>query len=133
MNIRKGSYLLSDNKELIDLDVVCKMLWGSYWACDRTKEAIKKSIDNSKCFGLYLGGKQIGFTRVVTDEATFAWICDVIVEEEYRGKGLGKWMVDYAVNYGRTKEILQVLSTKDAHGLYEKYGFKQKECLSRKG
>lgn len=132
MDIRKESYLLSDNKDLIDIDAVCKMLWKSYWASDRKKDTIMKSIRYSKCYGLYLNGKQIGFTRVVTDEATFAWICDVIIQEEYRAKGLGKWMVECVVNEENIKDLLQVLATKDAHELYNKYGFKQKECMVKR-
>lgn len=132
MDIRKESYLLSDKKDLIDIDAVCKMLWKSYWAADRKKDTVIKSIANSMCYGLYFNGKQIGFTRVVTDKATFAWICDVIIQEEYRAKGLGKWMVECVVKEESIKDLLQVLATKDAHGLYNKYGFKQKECMVKR-
>lgn len=131
MDIRKENYLLSDNKDLIQIDVVFKMLWKTYWASDRKKEIIIKSIENSKCYGLYFNGKQIGFTRVVTDEATFAWICDVIIQEEYRAKGLGKWMVECVIKEENIRNLLQVLATKDAHELYSKYGFKQKECMAK--
>lgn len=132
MNIRKDEYLLSDNKELIDIDAVYKMLSQSYWALDRTKETIKESIENSLCFGIYLGDKQIAFTRVVTDGATFSWICDVIVASAHRGIGLGKWMVSYVFEYDKIKHTRQLLATKDAHGLYEKFGFAPKECMFKK-
>lgn len=132
MDVKREEYLLSDNKALIDVDAVHNMLSKSYWAGDRTKETIKKSIDNSICFGIYLREKQIGFTRVVTDEATFSWICDVIIDEAYRGKGLGKWMVAYVTENEKIKDTQQLLATKDAHGLYEKVGFKLRECMSKR-
>lgn len=132
VDIRKESYLLSDNKDLIDIDAVCEMLGKSYWACDRNKNTIIKSIENSKCYGLYFNGKQIGFLRVVTDEATFAWICDVIIHEDYRTNGLGKWMVECVVNDESIKELLQVLFTKNACELYNKYGFKKNECMAKR-
>lgn len=132
MNIRRDKYLLSDNKELLDIEAVYKMLSESYWASIRTKKTIEKSIENSLCFGIYIDEKQVGFTRVVTDGATFSWICDVIINQAYRGEGLGKWMMSHVVVHDKIKNTRQLLATKDAHGLYEKYGFLPKECMVRK-
>ncbi len=129
MDIRRNEFLLSDNKELIDIEAAYSMLSKTYWAAGRTKETVEKAIKNSICYGIYLDERQIGFTRIVTDEASFAWICDVIVDEDYRGKGLGKWMVGYAVEDERIKGTLQLLATKDAHDLYKKFGFEYKECM----
>jgi len=132
MNVEKDEYLLSDDKDLIDIDAVYSMLSKSYWASDRAKETVKKSIENSLCFGVYLGGEQIGFTRVVTDEAVFSWVCDVIIRSDYRGKGLGKWMVGCVVEHEKIRNTAQLLATKDAHELYKKFGFQQKECMVKK-
>ncbi|WP_432664553.1 GNAT family N-acetyltransferase [Wukongibacter baidiensis] len=129
METRRGEFLLSNDKELIDIEAVYIMLSKTYWAASRPKEKVEKAIKNSICYGIYLDGRQIGFTRIVTDEASFAWICDVVVDEEYRGKGLGKWMFGYAVEDERIKGTLQLLATKDAHELYKKFGFDYKECM----
>jgi len=116
-------YLLSDDKNKIQLDRVCQMLNATYWAKDRSREIIAKAIENSICFGIYLDEKQVGFARCVTDYATFYWLADVVVDDEHRGKGLGKMLVDIAVKHELLQGCFGILGTKDAHGLYEQYGF----------
>jgi GNAT superfamily N-acetyltransferase len=96
----------------------------SYWAAGRPLEVVRRSIENALCFGLYERGQQIGLARVVTDQATFAWICDVFVLEQYRGRGLGKWLMESVVAHPALQTVnLILLVTEDAHGLYAKYGF----------
>ena len=131
MNRRNGEYLLSDDKSRLDLDVICELLNGTYWAAERSREAIQTSIENSVCFGLFHGDRQVGFARAVTDFATFTWICDVIVAPEHRAKGLGKWLVETMLAHPQLQTTQLVLRTKDAHTLYERFGFERTEYLRR--
>jgi GNAT superfamily N-acetyltransferase len=86
---------------------------------------VRRSLENSLCFGLYERGRQIGFARVVTDRATFAWLCDVFVLEEYRGRGLSKWLINGVMSHHALQGMRRVLlGTRDAHGLYERFGFR---------
>ncbi|MBX3112448.1 MAG: GNAT family N-acetyltransferase [Fimbriimonadaceae bacterium] len=115
---------VSDDRSRIDVDLVSQWLHDSYWAAERPREVIEKSIANSHCFAAFIDGKQVGFTRVVTDHATFAWVCDVIVDPGARGQGVGKALMQAVVEHPDYREIRQVvLATKDAHGLYEQFGF----------
>ena len=116
-------YKITNNKGLISLDRVCELLSKSYWANQRSKEKIKESIKNSICVGVYDKEKMIGFARIVTDYATMYWLCDVIIDEEYRGNGLGKKLIEYITKMEELKGMFGILATRDAHGLYEKYGF----------
>src|SRR5579871_3085002 len=118
-----ADYLISDDPAKIDLTRVCDLLLPTYWASTRTPELIAKSIRNSVPLGLYHRNRQIGFARIVTDQATFAWICDVVIDPDYRGKALGKWLVQIAINHPASQVSLQLLRTKDAHTLYEQNGF----------
>jgi len=133
MNWERGDYVLTDDKTCIDLDAVCALLHATYWAGQRPRELIEKSIQNSLCFGLFHRGRQVGFARAVTDHATFAWICDVIVAPEHRGHGLGKWMLECIIAHPGLQNGTQLLRTRDAHTLYERYGFQRAECLRRGG
>ncbi len=126
-DIHKGEYTISTDKERLDLDVIHKFLSEeSYWAGERTLEQTKTAIENSICFGLYHGDKQIGFARVVSDKATFAYIGDVFVLNEYRGQGLSKWLMEVIVDHPELQGLRRwVLATKDAHGLYAQFEFAQ--------
>jgi GNAT superfamily N-acetyltransferase len=127
----KEDFLLSDEKSLLDIGTIAGMLAGSYWAPDRTRSAIEKSIENSVCFGLYTRARQVGFARFVTDTAVFSWLMDFILAEEYRGKGFGKWMLECLLTHPLVRETSIGLATLDAHDLYRKYGFEIKECMRR--
>jgi GNAT superfamily N-acetyltransferase len=117
--------------EDIDVDLVHRWLsTDSYWANDRSREVVARSIGNSYCLGVFaLDGPQVGFARAVTDQATFAWVADVYVDRAHRGRGLGRWLVaelrDRILAAG-VKRL--VLATADAHGVYRKLGF---ELLAR--
>lgn len=123
-NFRKGKYLISTDRSKLEIKVIHDYLTNSYWAKNRTLKTSKLSVKNSLCFGLYFKNKQIGFARVITDYATFAYLADVFILEDYRGKGLSKWMMKIILEYKELENIRRwFLATRDAHGLYEKFGF----------
>jgi GNAT superfamily N-acetyltransferase len=119
-----GSILISDDPRRIQVDVVFAFLsQRSYWATGRSLETVQLSIENSLCMGIYEQGRQLGFARLVTDYATFAWLCDVFVLESERGRGLGKLLIQAVVAHPRLKGLKwMLLATYDAHGLYQEYG-----------
>jgi GNAT superfamily N-acetyltransferase len=121
----QGDLTISTDKTLLDIDAVHDFLANeSYWAKTRSPEQTRTAIENSLCFGLYDGGRQIGFARVVSDFATFAYIGDVYVLEEYRGRGLSKWLMRTIVEHPQLQGLRRrVLATRDAHGLYEQFEF----------
>ena len=108
----------------LDLEVVHGYLSRSYWAEGIPRETVEASIRGSLCFGLYSGDHQIGFARVISDRATFAWLCDVFVLEEWQRQGLGRWMVECVLSHPELQGLRRfLLATRDAHGAYEKVGF----------
>ena len=121
---RRGHFLISTDPALLQVDVIHNFLSNtSYWAHGRPLKVVKTSIENSLCFGVYADGKQVGFARIVTDYATFAWLCDVFILPEQRGHGLGKWLVDCVVAHPAMAALKRmVLATQDAHELYRRYG-----------
>ncbi|MDF2922892.1 MAG: N-acetyltransferase [Paenibacillaceae bacterium] len=132
MEWRTEGFRISDVTAELDIQVVYDLLQTTYWAQGRSRERIERSIAASLCFALFNGGgEQIGFLRVVTDRATFAWVCDVVVAGEFRGRGLGKWLVACMLEHPALAETTKYLGTKDAHGLYEQYGFIRREILRR--
>lgn len=122
--VRKGPYLISTDAALIDLDAVERFLRASYWAAERTRAQIARSLRFSLAFGLYENGRQVGFARVVTDATDFAWLCDVFVDPALRGKSLGKWLVASVLAHPELQGLRRwILATNDAHGLYAQNGF----------
>jgi GNAT superfamily N-acetyltransferase len=126
MKQRKGEYEIDTEKKRLDLAAIQRFLSKeAYWAKSRTIEQTLTAIENSLCFGMYLGREQVGFARVVTDRATFAYIGDVYVLTEHRGRGLSKWLMQTIVEQPDMQDLRRwLLATKDAHGLYEQYGFR---------
>lgn len=122
---KKKGYSISTDKKLIDFERIFKYLdEESYWARGIPRERLMKAIDNSMCFGIYKDGSQAGFARVVTDKATFAYICDVLVLPEHRGAGLSKWLMQTIVQHPDLQGLRRwSLATADAHGLYSQFGF----------
>jgi len=121
----KNDYLITTDKSKLDIDMIHSFLSEhAYWAIGRSKDLVDSSIQNSLCFGMFEPtGNQIGFTRVVTDQTIFAWICDVFILEEFRGKGLGKWMVGVVLEHPYLKNLRYLmLASTDAQELYRKYG-----------
>lgn len=124
MEAREGDFLISTDKSSLDLSVIHSFLANSYWAEGIPIELVKKSIDNSLCFGLYKGGKQVGFARVITDYVTFAYLADVFVLPSERGKGLSKWLMQTIMAYPNLQGLRRwMLATRDAHSLYKQFGF----------
>ena len=125
MKQRKGEYEIDTDKRRLDIAGIQRFLsQEAYWAKSRTLEQTLTAIENSLCFGLYHGREQVGFARVVTDRATFAYIGDVYVLDGHRGRGLSKWLMQMIVEQPDMQNLRRwLLATKDAHGLYAQYGF----------
>jgi GNAT superfamily N-acetyltransferase len=117
---------ISTDKSRLDIELIHNYLSNeSYWAKGRSIEMVKLSIENSICFGVYLDEAQIGFARVVTDYAVFAWILDVFILKDFQGRGYGKKLMNTIMTQNNLQNLLRWgLGTDDAHGLYEQYGFK---------
>jgi len=122
---QRGEYSISTDPSRLNVDLIHDFLSKqSYWATGRLRDVVERSIQNSLSFGIYRGRDQVGFARIVTDYATFAWIADVFVLPEHRGQGLSRWLMETMIAHPRLQGFRRwVLSTKDAHGLYEKFGF----------
>ena len=124
IDYKKDDFNITTNFEKIDFDAVCSLLGQSYWANSRKRDVIIKSFKNSLCFSLFHKDKQIGVVRVITDYTTFAYLCDVIIDEEYRHKGLGVWLLEYVLKHPELQDLRRwFLATKDAHEFYKKIGF----------
>jgi GNAT superfamily N-acetyltransferase len=116
---------ISTDKSRLDVEGIHRFLIEeSYWAQTRTLDQTRTAIQNSLCFGAYLNGRQIGFGRVVSDFATFAYVGDVYVLEEFRGRGISKLLMDAMISHPDLQGLRRwVLATRDAHGLYENFEF----------
>jgi GNAT superfamily N-acetyltransferase len=116
---------ISTDPERLDVGLIHRFLAeDSYWARGRTREAVERSIAHSLCFGAYADGRQVGFARAVTDRATFAWLADVFVVADQRGRGVGKLLVEAALGHPELVAVYRwLLGTADAHGLYRRFGF----------
>lgn len=123
LEVHYGPYVISDDKSRVDIDVIIAYLQRSYWANNRSTTRIKQSLEASISFGVYHDDKQVGYARVVTDGATVYYICDVFILEEHRGHGLGKKLIKTIVEAEQFEWMGGILGTRDAHGLYEQYGF----------
>jgi len=122
----KDNYILSNDKSKLDIDTVCTFLWRSHWAANRPRNTVIKSIEHSLCYGIYHQNRQVAFARLVTDYCTYAYLCDVFVGEDYRGQGLSKWMMGCIMENPDLSQLRRFsLATKDAHGLYERFGFER--------
>jgi GNAT superfamily N-acetyltransferase len=122
-----ADFYASSDKSKLDVDMITEFLSKrSYWAKGRSREKIERSISNTLCFGVYdENHRQVGFARVLSDFAVFAWIMDVFILEEYRGKGLGKLLMKAIMEYPELQGLERWgLGTKDAHGLYAQFGFR---------
>ena len=119
------NYRIIDGADGMDSAEVAALLKTTYWANTRSLETIEKSMRNSSCYGVYLDEekKLIGFARVISDDATTYYLCDVVIDPAYRGRGLGKALVSHIVSLPEYAGLRGLLLTKDAHGLYEKFGF----------
>jgi GNAT superfamily N-acetyltransferase len=120
----RGDYTISTDPARLDADAIYGYLSRSYWASARPREMAELSLRHSLNFGVYHGSTQVGLARIITDYATFAYLCDVFILEEHQGNGLGKWLIDTLLNDPSLQNIRRfMLATRDAHGLYAQFGF----------
>jgi GNAT superfamily N-acetyltransferase len=120
----RDTFTVTSDRAKLDLAVIAEFLASSYWAKGIPAATVEKSLESSLCFALLDGERQIGFARVISDRATIAYLGDVFVLPEYRGKGLGKWLIECVVSHPELQGLRRwILATRDAHGLYEKFGF----------
>lgn len=119
------NYRIIDGADTMRMDEVMALLGMTYWANNRSREQVELSMKNSRCFGIYLENedKQVGFARVISDYATTYYLCDVIIDPEYQKHGLGAALVGYIEDLPEYQGLRGVLITRDAHGLYEKFGY----------
>ena len=120
----RDGYTLSTDKTRLDVASIHSFLSErSYWAHGRSREVVERTIETSLCFGIYAQQELVAFARVVTDYATFGWVCDVFVLESHRGHGLGKWLIEAVVRHPELQGLKRLLlATRDAQGLYREYG-----------
>ena len=120
----RDQFTISTDPTRLDVDAITDMLARAYWAQGRTREMITRYLQHSLAFGLYDGSRQIGLARVVSDYTTFAWLCDVFIHEDYRGQGLGKWLMGTVHSHPDLQDLKRwMLATNDAHGLYRQFGW----------
>jgi N-acetylglutamate synthase-like GNAT family acetyltransferase len=120
----QGQFTISTDPARLDMDAIVDMLQRAYWASGRPREKTERAFQNSLVFGIYEGGKQIGMARVITDFSIFAYLCDVFIHEDYRARGLGKWLMQTIMNHPGLRDLRRwLLVTSDAHGLYRQFGF----------
>lgn len=125
MQVTQDGFTIDTDRSRLQIDVIHDFLTReSYWAATRTAEQTRTAIENSICFGLYHGKQQIGFARVISDKATFAYVGDVFVLIEFRGLGLSKWLMKTIVEHPELQGLRRwLLATRDAHGLYRQFDF----------
>ena len=124
IEIHKDKYTISTDPAKLNINAIADMLTRAYWAQGRTPEMIARYVQHSLVFGLYHEGKQVGLARVVSDYTTFAWLCDVFIQEDHRGHGLGKWLMETVHAHPDLQGLRRwMLATRDAHGLYEQFGW----------
>ncbi|MFP2957128.1 GNAT family N-acetyltransferase [Myxococcus sp. 1LA] len=129
---RDDGFVVSDDPARIDLDVIHGYLSRSYWSTGIPRETVERAARNSLVFGLYSPEGQVGYARVVTDRATFAYLCDVFVLESYQGRGLGPWMMEALLAHPDLQGLRRfLLATRDAHSLYARYGFEPLKVPAR--
>lgn len=120
----KDDFTVVTDASGLDVAAIHRYLSRAYWSEGIPRHIVEKAIASSLCFGLLQGSNQIGFARVVTDRATYAYLCDVYVLEEFRGKGLGVWLMECVMSHPDLQGLRRFsLATRDAHGLYKKFGF----------
>jgi len=121
---RKGEFVISTDRKRLNLDLIHEFLTNCYWAKGISREIVARSIAHSVCFGVYANGKQVGFARIISDFATYAYIGDVFVLESHRSHGLGKWLMECIMRHPQLQGLRRwSLVTRDAHGLYGNFGF----------
>ncbi len=129
MKWTREEFWLTDDQSVVDMEFVGESLRTTYWAKVRPQDIVEESVRASVMLSLFDRDRPVGFTRIVSDFVTFAWICDVFVHADYRGRKLGEWMFVCALEHPAADVTQKLLATLDAHGLYEKFGFQRCECM----
>lgn len=124
--------ILTTDKEKMNVDQICGLLWSTHWAKERPKSVVVKSMEHAFCFGILVEDMQVGFARVITDFATFAYISDVVVREDFQGRGFGSWLIKGILEHPDLRDIPQWrLKTTYAKEFYKKLGFKDLSCAEK--
>ncbi len=129
MQWEKGGFLLTDDSDRLDRERTFALLNATYWGVRRPRELVERMVEHSLCFSLFLDGVQVGFARAVTDYTVFSWIADLVIDPPYRGRGIGRWMMECMITHPDLQRTQMVLQTRDAHALYEKFGFCRNPAL----
>lgn len=132
MEWHRDEFVITDDRNRVQVDVVSDLLAKTYWGHKRPRDVVEKLIPNSLCFSLFRNQEQIGFARVVSDFTVFSWLSDLVIDDQYRGQGLGRWFMDCILRHPKIEKTQFVLQTTLAHGLYEKFGFRGSEKLMTK-
>jgi len=126
LEIRRGEFTISTDPSRLDMDAICGFLGRTYWAKGRPREWTEQAVANSLVFGVYAGDRQVGLARVITDRSIIAYLCDVFIDEKFRGRGLGRWLVETLLDHPDLKSVRRwLLATDDAHDLYRKFDFRE--------
>ena len=130
MRWTRDTFWITDDNQAADIDFITRELNRTYWAEGRSRDIVEGSVRNSIMFSLFEGDRPVGFARIVSDYATFAWLCDVYIHPVYRGQKLGVWLMECVLQHPSTHVRLNLLATRDAHGLYAKFGYESKDCMA---
>jgi GNAT superfamily N-acetyltransferase len=124
ISVTRGAYTISTDPARLDLDAIHAYIARSYWAAGRPRAVMARALRHSLNFGVFHGAAQIGLARVITDYATYMYLCDVYILEEHQGAGLGKWLIEVVIAHPALQSVRRwMLATRDAHALYARYGF----------
>ncbi len=123
MEWHRDEYVISDDRSRVQVGVVADLLGKTLWGHRRPRQVVEKLLQTSLCFSLLRNQEQVGFARVVSDYSVFSWMSDVVLREGYRGRGLGKWLVECILEHPQLSGTQFVLQTTEAAGLYRKFGF----------
>jgi GNAT superfamily N-acetyltransferase len=129
MQWERSGFRLTDEPGYIDAERTFALLSATYWGVRRPREVVAGMLEHSLCFGLFRDDVQVGFARAVTDYTVFSWIADLVIDPPCRGLGLGRWMMECMIAHPLLERTQMVLQTRDAHALYEQYGFRQNPAL----
>ena len=133
MEWERGDFIVTADRDRVDIDALHAMLGQTYWARGRSIDAVEKTVSNSLCFSIFRGDEQIGFVRAITDGITYAIILDMIIREDFRGHGLGKWLMQCIEEHPDVSALRQVLWTADADEFYRQSGFEEMSKLKFMG
>jgi GNAT superfamily N-acetyltransferase len=126
---RQNEFTITDERAEVKIDTVAHLLAGTHWGYRRPRQVVEKLVENSLCFSLFRNTEQVGFARVVTDHTVFSWLSDLVIAPELRGRGLGRWLLQCILDHPAISGAQFVLQTRDAHHLYESFGFQQSDKL----